>query len=91
MKKIFHPFRKIAIAEGISFLVLLCIAMPMKYFARIPIAVTIVGSLHGILFIAFIVLALEVKDEPVVAGWKKNFNWIPLVFLRLLFPLALLY
>jgi integral membrane protein len=86
MKKTFDWFRKIAIAEGISFLVLLGIAMPLKYFAGIPIAVTIVGSLHGILFIVFMVLAWEVKDEPVVAGWKKNFNWIVLCFLAAILP-----
>jgi integral membrane protein len=79
-------FRKIAIAEGISFLVLLGIAMPLKYFAGIPIAVTIVGSLHGVLFIAFMVLTWEIKDEPAVAGWKKNFSWIVLCFLAAILP-----
>ena len=61
MKKNLHWFRKTGIAEGISFLVLLLVAMPLKYFAGIPIAVTIVGSVHGILFIAFMVLALGSK------------------------------
>lgn len=41
------------IYEGISFLVLLFIAMPLKYFANLPMAVTVVGGLHGVLFIAF--------------------------------------
>ena len=57
MKKTFHWFRIAAIAEGISFLILLGIAMPLKYLAKIPIAVTIAGSIHGLLFITFIVLA----------------------------------
>ena len=35
------------ITEGISFLVLLLIAMPMKYYFAIPLAVKIVGWLHG--------------------------------------------
>lgn len=51
--KTFNWFRKIAFAEGVSFLVLLLIAMPLKYFADMPIAVTIVGGLHGLLFVAF--------------------------------------
>jgi integral membrane protein len=84
--KTYHWFRIIAIAEGISFLVLLTIAMPLKYFAGLPIAVTIAGSLHGVLFIVFMVLAWEIKDEPVVAGWKKNFSWIVLCFLAAILP-----
>ena len=45
------------ITEGVSFIILLCIAMPLKYFFDLPMAVKIVGWLHGILFIAFISLA----------------------------------
>ena len=51
-------FRLVAILEGISFLVLLGIAMPMKYFADMPLAVKYVGWAHGILFIGYIVLAI---------------------------------
>lgn len=54
-------FRVIAIAEGISFLVLLFIAMPLKYFAGFPHAVKYVGWIHGILFIAFCIFLLLVK------------------------------
>lgn len=45
--------RKVAIAEAISFLLLLFIAMPLKHFAGIPEAVRIVGLVHGILFLVF--------------------------------------
>jgi integral membrane protein len=40
--------------EGVSFLVLLGIAMPLKYLAGLPLAVKIVGWAHGVLFVAFI-------------------------------------
>ncbi len=40
--------------EGYSFLILLFIAMPLKYLADYPLAVRVAGSVHGILFIAFI-------------------------------------
>jgi integral membrane protein len=43
------------LAEGISFLVLLGIAMPLKYLAGMPQAVRIVGSLHGALFLAYLI------------------------------------
>lgn len=77
----FHWFRKIAIAEGISFVVLLFIAMPLKYFAGIPLAVTIVGSLHGVLFIAFIIIAREVKVD-----YKKDFRWFAKAFIASILP-----
>lgn len=47
--------RAVAFLEGCSFLVLLGVAMPLKYFADLPIAVRIVGSLHGGLFVLFCV------------------------------------
>ncbi len=37
--------------EGISYVILLFIAMPLKYFADLPLAVTLVGSAHGFLFV----------------------------------------
>jgi integral membrane protein len=46
--------------EGLSFLILLGIAMPMKYFMDMPLAVTIVGSLHGLLFVLYILSILYV-------------------------------
>src|SRR5688572_6054424 len=73
--------RKTGIAEGISFLVLLGIAMPLKYFAGFPIAVTIVGSIHGILFIAFMILAWEVKTE-----FKKSLGWLAKAFIASILP-----
>jgi integral membrane protein len=42
--------------EAISFLVLLGIAMPLKYLADMPLAVRVVGMAHGLLFIVFIAL-----------------------------------
>ncbi len=81
MKKTFSWFRKIATAEGISFIVLLFIAMPLKYWANMPMAVRIVGSLHGILFVAFVVLAWEAKSE-----YKKDWAWFGKAMLASLLP-----
>ncbi|MCH7403240.1 DUF3817 domain-containing protein [Belliella kenyensis] len=47
-------FRKISIAEGLSFLILLFIAMPLKYIFDVPMAVTVVGWIHGLLFVIYI-------------------------------------
>ena len=46
--------RRIGFAEGLSFIVLVFIAMPLKYMADMPLAVRIVGSLHGFLFLWFL-------------------------------------
>jgi integral membrane protein len=47
-------FRMIALAEGISFLTLLLIAMPMKYFMGMPEVVRVVGTMHGVLFLLYV-------------------------------------
>ena len=55
--------RAIGIVEGISYLVLLGVAMPLKYFADMPLAVTYFGWAHGVLFVLFCLALLEVKLE----------------------------
>ena len=86
MKKLFSWFRKIALAEGVSFLVLLFIAMPLKYLANLPMAVTIIGGLHGVLFVAFIVVAREVKRE-----YKKSWGWLAKSLLASIIPFGTFY
>jgi integral membrane protein len=46
--------RAMGFLEGASFLVLLVIAMPLKYMAGLPQAVSAVGMLHGILFVLYL-------------------------------------
>lgn len=86
MKTKYSIFRKIAFAEGVSFLVLLLIAMPLKYFAGMPMAVTVVGGLHGVLFVAFAVYAWEVKTT-----YKKDFRWLMKAGLASLLPFGTFY
>ena len=86
MKKSYSTFRKVAFAEGVSFLILLFIAMPLKYFGDMPKAVTIVGSLHGILFVAFGVLSIDVKNS-----FKKQFSWLVKAGLAYLLPFGTFY
>ena len=56
-------FKIIAFLEGASLLLLLFFAMPMKYYFQEPIYVRIIGMAHGILFVAYIILALMSKIE----------------------------
>lgn len=81
LKKLVHRFRIIGIAEGISFLVLLLVAMPLKYFFHIPEAVKVFGWIHGALFIAFIYFAFEVTG-----ALKKNFTWFAIAFAAAIIP-----
>jgi integral membrane protein len=63
--------RIIGFWEGISFLVLLGIAMPLKYFAGWPMAVSVVGMAHGILFMLYLWAAIQVamdRDWP----WQRT-------------------
>lgn len=60
--------RRAGLAEGISFLVLLGIAMPLKYAMDMPLAVKLVGWIHGMLFMLFIYAVVNVY---------RNLNWDP--------------
>ncbi|MFA9214338.1 MAG: DUF3817 domain-containing protein [Candidatus Methylacidiphilales bacterium] len=65
--KVLKNFKVIAIAEGISFLVLLLIAMPLKYLMQIPEPVKYVGWAHGVLFVLYGILLLQVF---IVVKWS---------------------
>ncbi len=61
------PFlRTVALIEAVSFLLLLGVAMPLKYFAGMPAAVKAVGWAHGVLFVVF---ALALLQTLIVARW----------------------
>jgi integral membrane protein len=64
--------RLIAFAEGISFLVLLFVAMPLKYFFAQPQAVRNVGTIHGLLFVAYVLFVLLTKIER---RWDTAKTW----------------
>jgi integral membrane protein len=75
--------RVVAIVEGISYLVLLGIAMPLKYAAGMPEAVRVVGMAHGILF----VLLCAVLG---VVWWRRRWSLarVAAVFASALVPVA---
>lgn len=50
--------RTLGIIEGVSTLVLFGVAMPLKYLAGVPMAVTVVGAIHGLLFTALAAMFL---------------------------------
>jgi len=63
--------RLIAFIEGVSFLILLFVAMPLKYFFEQPQAVRTVGSIHGGLFVAYVILVFLTMRE-LKWNWAKT-------------------
>ena len=66
-----QKFRLINKIEGISFIILIFIAMPLKYSFGFPVATKIVGMIHGLLVFVFLYQVLEAQKE---AGftWKET-------------------
>lgn len=69
-------FRGISFLEGISLLLLLFVAMPLKYVWGNPEYVRFVGMAHGLLFVAYVLLAIMTKFE---LEWKVKTLLIVLV------------
>ena len=73
------------IAEGISSLWLFFVGMPLKYFTDKPEAVRITGTIHGILFVIYVVTLMQaalVLKRPLIWSVKflslPSFQWEPL-------------
>jgi integral membrane protein len=61
-------FKLINKIEGISFLILLFVAMPAKYYFGYPMATKVVGMIHGVFVFAFIYQIIEAKKEAGLTG-----------------------
>lgn len=79
-------FKWISTLEGISLLLLFFVAMPLKYIAGKPEMVSSVGMAHGILFVAYIILAYLIKDEQ-----KWNSKTLLIVILASILPFGTFY
>lgn len=75
--------RLLALIEGISYVLLLGVAMPLKYKFGMPIAVRIVGSAHGALFVLLCLLLLHTM---ISVGWSLKRG--ALVFVSAVVPLG---
>ena len=82
-KNLIGYFRLLAMIEGISLLLLLFIAMPLKYVYAMPEAVSVVGMAHGILFLAFVGFGIWVSQQK---QWSDGF--FALVVLSSMIPFA---
>jgi integral membrane protein len=66
LKSSIGRLRVVGIVEGASFLLLLGVAMPLKYMAGMPQMVSVVGMAHGILWVLYLAALMDVRRTR---GW----------------------
>jgi len=86
LKTAIGRLRVIGFLEGVSFLVLLFIAMPLKYIFDMPETNMVVGMAHGLLFILYIFSVIQVAIE---LSW--NFRKVLLAFAASVIPFGTFY
>ena len=64
-----RQLRFIGFVEGWSYLLLLLVAMPLKYFFDLPQAVRVVGMAHGVLFVLFVLFVLAMVRAAAEHEW----------------------
>ena len=83
MRKI---FRLVALLEGVSYILLLFIAVPIKYWGGDEQWVKLLGMPHGILFVSYVIFAILIKE---------NENWgmkdLGIVLLASILPFGTFY
>ena len=81
-----NVFRLISFLEGISYLLLLFIAVPIKYFQGDATYVKMLGMPHGILFMGYIILAILIQKQM-----KWNLKTMGIVALASIIPFGTFY
>lgn len=76
MPKLLPVFRILAVLEGVSYILLLFIAVPIKYLSDDPQYVKLLGMPHGILFMAYVVMAVLISTDM---KWSSRTLWIVLI------------
>lgn len=79
-------FRKVSLLEGLSLVLLLFVAMPLKYQLGQPQYVAVVGMTHGILFLLYLLLSVITSHK---ARWSVGF-WL-LTLLCSIVPFAFIW
>jgi len=79
-------FRGVAILEGISYLALFGLSMPLKYLAGLKEPNIYIGNAHGVLFIAYAILAIFVCRQQ-----KWGLKRYAILFIASLLPFGTFY
>jgi integral membrane protein len=80
---VINIFRNLGLLEALSFILLLGIAMPLKYFAGYPAATKVMGMAHGVLFLAYILAASYVAGKM-----KWSLRTLIIAYMAAVFPLG---
>tara|TARA_X000000368_G_scaffold409006_1_gene390365 strand:- start:471 stop:746 length:276 start_codon:yes stop_codon:yes gene_type:complete len=81
-----NVFRLVALLEGVSYILLLFVAVPIKYWGGDEQWVKLLGMPHGFLFVSYIIFAFLIKEN---ATWGiKDFG---IVLLASILPLGTFY
>ena len=81
-----NSFRIISFLEGISYLLLLFVAVPIKYFQDDASYVKILGMPHGVLFMLYIVFAIVLQKQM-----KWNLKTLGIVMISSVLPFGTFY
>ena len=81
-----NSFRIISFLEGVSYLLLLFVAVPIKYFQGDASYVKMLGMPHGILFMLYIVLAIVIQKQM-----KWSIKTLGIVLLASILPFGTFY
>ncbi len=84
--KMKNIFRIVSFLEGVSYLLLLFIATPIKYLSEDPSYVKMLGMPHGILFMIYVVLACMLKGPE-----KWNGKTFGVVLVASILPFGTFY
>ncbi|WP_296317427.1 DUF3817 domain-containing protein [Winogradskyella sp. UBA3174] len=76
MPKSLPYFRLLALLEGVSYILLLFIATPIKYLSDDPQYVKLLGMPHGLLFVAYIVFAIMISSAM---KWNNKALFVVLI------------
>lgn len=79
-------FKILALLEGISYILLLFVGVPLKYWGGNDIMVKSLGMPHGLLFVAYVVLAIALKDSQ-----KWNLKEFLIILLASIIPFGTFY
>ncbi|KFG68813.1 DUF3817 domain-containing protein [Microvirga sp. BSC39] len=61
--------RAVSLLEGVTLLLLVCVAVPLKHLAGFPIATSIMGPIHGMAFVLYVWMLVQTVS---MGGWTKG-------------------
>lgn len=56
-------FKIVALLEGVSFIIMMLIGMPLKYMGGNDIIIKYLGMPHGLLFVGYVILAFLLQSQ----------------------------